>query len=302
MGGLVLLAFVVNNGFLPELDLSGTVSLLASVSLVSLFLIFVIFMLTTVGGWIICSWFEKWNAKLRGLTAMLFAMLSAAMVYAGLAVMGESPAMIRNIAAGVLVLLAICCGIRGRQRYRAVWNARPQQFFWKELGLMAAALFIGMLFAIYNALVFVKMYRVQPGIDDVAQWVGFGAWLIAQAMCIGLVAFCETLATRLKMSVSLGTVGLVLLLILSNNPSFLVDRMAKVLGIGALTNVSLAVTLEGCQVLNVLSEGDLCVPVLNKSVYVIRPLTLRSRFGKQVLIEYSKLQEGEVEGFRILRI
>lgn len=289
LGGLVLLAFVLSNGFLPELDLSGAVSLLASVSLVSLFFIFVIFMLTTAGGWAMYSWFGKWDAKLRGQTSMLVALFAASAVYAALSIPGEAPRLIRIVSVVVFIAMTVSCLLFGAWRFKV---ARSNQGFGKELGLSAGALFIGVVLMTYNAMVFLQLYRAQPGSEDVAQWAGFGVWLIAQAVCMGLVASCNTLTARLQVSGALGTVGFFFLLILSNNPNFVMDRVAKALGIGALQDISLAVTGEGCQVLSVFSEGFLCTPELDVSVYVIEPVTLRSRFGKQVLIEYARPLDG----------
>lgn len=288
VGGLVLLAFVLSNGFLPELDLSGALSLLASVSLVSLFLILSIFMVTTVGGWVMCSWFWGANAKLRGQIATLFAMCSASGVYAAITIPGEAPQLIQVVAVNVLIVLVVFCGVFGVSRFRVLRSAWPRQGLGPDLGMATGASFIGVVLTAYNAMLFLQLYKAQPGIDDVAQWTGFGVWLLAQSICMGAVASCNTLAMRLKVSGALGAVGFVVLLILSNNPSFVVDRMAKALGIGALQDISVAVTEEGCQVLSVFSQGFLCVPSIDRSVYVIEPVTLRSRFGKQVLIEYTR--------------
>lgn len=288
VGGLVLLAFVLSNGFLPELDLSGAVSLLASVSLVSLFLILSIFLVTTVGGWVMCSWFWGANAKLRGQIATLFAMCSASGVYAAVTILGEAPRLIQVVAVSALIVLIVFCGVFGVRRFRFLRSVWPRQGLGPDLGMAAGASFIGAVLTAYNAILFLQLYKVQPGIDDVAQWTGFGVWLLAQSLCMGVVASCNTLAVRLKVSGALGAVGFIVLLILSNNPSFVVDRMAKALGIGALQDISVAVTEEGCQVLSAFSEGFLCVPAIDRSVYVIEPVTLRSRFGKQVLIEYSR--------------
>lgn len=282
LGGVVMLIFVVNNGFLPELDLSGALSLLASASLVSLFLIFAVSMLTFAGGWALYSWFEKIDFKVRGRTSGLLAMFSASAVYAALTVPGEAPLPVRIVAIAVLVMMTIWCGVAGVLRYRG-----RNLGLGKELGLAAGALFVGTLFAISHAMVLTQLYRVRPGVEDVAQWAALAAWLTIQAVCIGAVASSRTPAALFKVSGAFGAVGLFLLLLLSNNPTFLVERMARILGIGALPNISLAVTQEGCQVLNVLSDGALCMPVSDRSVYLIEPITLRSRFGKQVLIEYT---------------
>lgn len=282
LGGLVMLIFVVTNGFLPELDLSGAVSLLASAALVSLFLIFAVSMLTFAGGWALYSWFEKIDSKVRGRTSGLLAIFSASAVYAALTVPGEAPISVRIVAIAVFAIMTIWCGVAGVLRYR---GRKPG--LGKELGLAAGALFVGALFAISHAMVLTQLYRVRPGGEDVAQWAALAIWLAIQAVCIGAVASSRTPAALFKISGAFGAVGLFLLLLLSNNPTFLVERMARILGIGALPNISLAVTREGCQVLNVLSDGVLCTPVSSKTIYLIEPITLRSRFGKQVLIEYT---------------
>lgn len=113
-------------------------------------------------------------------------------------------------------------------------------------------------------------------------------WLFFQALCIGLIATSRTPAALFKVSGSLGVVSFFLLLALSNNRTYVLTRTARILGIGAMPNVHLVVTLKGCEVLSALSEGRLCTPGPDESVYSVGPVTLRSRFGKQVLIEYTK--------------
>jgi len=288
IGGLVLLIFVVGNGFLPELNLPSAISLRASVSLISLFLVFAILILTTTGGWLIYSWFKQWDSERRGQYSILLAMLSSAVVYAILSLYAGAPQIVQISAFGVLVFMIICSIGIGICRNKASYSCWTWCRIGKVGGFVVVVCSIGGLFAFYHAMVFVKLYQERPGVGDAVQWAQFGFWLYFQAVCIGMVASSPTPAALLKASGALGALGILLLLTLSNSSSFLTERMARTLGIGALPNVSLAVTKEGCQVLHALSGGLLCNPASDRLVYTVEPVTLRSRFGEQVLIEYSK--------------
>jgi len=281
IGGLVMLTFVVTNGFLPELDLSGAITLLASASLVSIFLIFAVGALTFAGGWVLYSWFEKIDSKVRGRTSAVVAILSAITIYSVLTFVGEAPILVQSITfalLGLMVTGSFAAVLRDRRRNRE-WT--------KERGLIFGAFVVGTLFALLNTIVFTQLYRVRSGGGDAGQWATLALWLAVQATCIGAVASSRTSAALFKISGAFGAAGFLFLLMLSNNPTFVVARMAQLLSIGNLPNISLAVTQEGCQILHTLSKGALCEPVSDKSVYLVGPITLRSRFGKQMLIEYT---------------
>jgi len=123
-------------------------------------------------------------------------------------------------------------------------------------------------------------------VEDTIHWVILWVWLVIQAFCIGVVASSKTPSALFKNSVWIGFFGLLLLLSLSNNPTIIVQRVVQLLAIGSMPNVDLAVTSKGCQALHALSAGRLCTPVSDKTVYMIESVTLKSRFGKQVLVQY----------------
>lgn len=160
VGGLVLLAFVATNGFLPELDLPGAISLLASVSLISLFLAFAVLILTVTGGWVIYSWFENRDAKSRGQISMALAMFSATAVYTALAIQSDAPILIRIVAIIVICALALVlirCGLAGL-RWATSSNESVKRLRNGAI-LVIAVLAISTLFAICHAIVFVHLYK-----------------------------------------------------------------------------------------------------------------------------------------------
>lgn len=94
-----------------------------------------------------------------------------------------------------------------------------------------------------------------------------------------------------------GIINIFLLMLFSNNPLFLVTRITQLLGIGSLPNISLVVTETGCGILSIASNGNLCQPVINQSIYITEPLILQSRIGKDMRIQPVK-NEFSIQEFK----
>jgi len=286
VGGLALLGFVLSNGFLPELDLAGAISLLASSSLVSLMLISSLFLLTTAGGLTMLIWYKDTDPQIRGNVTGLVAILVSSGLYISLAYLTQKAGITRNAFIGCAIIVAlIAMGIAYSRRNRSTWSWNLINKPWIMIG---AALIVSALISTNQAVIFAHFYREPLNHPNLIPWLSFGAWLLAQAAFMWIVASHSTPKDALKITFPLGAFGIVILLALSNNPALIVNRMAQMLGIGALNNVRLVVTHTGCDILSAVSNGQLCNPTVGKSTYLIENVVLLSRFGKQIAIEYKK--------------
>lgn len=286
VGGLVLLIFVAGNEFLPELDLPGAVSLLVSVALISLLLVLAIAIWVLLGGLAVYTWFAEWDADERGRISTAVAFISANVVFVWMVFILNTYYVMRITAVGAacLTMVVVIWLLYGRS---GCFCQNSSGSVWKEkIGLVMASLIINLPIAVLGAFIFSKIYREQAGTAPLLSWFFLFLWLQIQAGCTGLVTHSATPRKLLLNSALVGLFGVVLLLSLSNNPSFIVQRTVQMLGIGAIENVNLAVTQAGCEVLRVFSDDKLCAFELDKQVYMTEAVTLRSRFGKQLLIEY----------------
>lgn len=285
IGGLFLLVFFIHNGFLPELDLSGALSLLAATSLVGLMLVFSLFILTGCGGLVMYFMFKEVDAKQRGLITCITALLGATGFYVWLVFFSGNgiPQSVRSTSLVVLVFVFFIA-VRQVQSLHSQ-NIQKSSKLW---GMILAALLVSVLYSVYPAWIFVAIYQ-EPSLpmDESFQWLIFGLWLLMQALFMGVVAAQDTKKMLIKAIGIVGTANIFLLILFSNNPVFLVTRNAQLLGIGSLPDIRLVVTETGCGILNVASDGILCQANANQSIYITKPLNLMSRIGKQVKIEYA---------------
>ena len=198
VGGLALLCFVLSNGFLPELDLAGAISLLASSSLVSLLLIASLFFLTTAGGLTMLMWCKDTDPQIRGNVTGLVAILVSSGLYISLAYLTQKAGITRNASIGCAIIVAfIAIGIAYSRRNRLTWSWNLRNKPWVMIG---AAFIVSSLISTNQAVIFTHVYREQQNHPTLIPWLSFGAWLLVQAAFMWIVASHRTPKDALKIT------------------------------------------------------------------------------------------------------
>lgn len=288
VGGLLLMGFFLRIGFMPDLDLAGSMALLFAAAVVGLATLFMLVLATVMPGVVTRYLLDEIEQPVtrRALLAVagpaagfvaitvlqpLFAPSSAKLLGTWLPWVGFTAVAV--IASAALV------GAFGTQR----WRDAPRQCLHEIATLTGASLVwvLGLLMVVQAAL--------NVAVDSVhAVWITvfvLVGWLFF-IICINAAMAAIPLRHSILVGPLAGVVSLLLLAMLTSSFSTLSAATVRSLGIGDLRGVSVVVSPETCQALRTMAGSIQCEPLEDKAqAGLLKDVIIVSRVGAHVVLE-----------------
>lgn len=284
-GGLFLLVFFASTGFVPDFEPSEILVTLVGAAFATLFLLVVLAFLMAVGGIVLYIFFSQTEPDVRGAAVLCSTLFGIMLCFLGCVYYFSASTVVdvaASIVVGILLVFVAWVTIRGKKAAVS----------WKQWGIFITGLVIGVLLCLYHMQVFVVFYKDHEGVPVEWSWASLGAWLALQALLMSMVAAAKTKWDLVARSCLAGFFGIASLLVMSNNASFVVTRVAQLISVGGMNNHYLTVNYEGCEIFNAVAGDSLCAPVSGKRYYLVGPVDIKSRIGRQTLLVYQNGEDG----------
>lgn len=303
-GGFFIIFFFIFIRFLPELDLTSSLSLFVAASIVGSTLLLFLFLSATIGGFIIFLLFQETNQKQSENMTVSMTILSAVTtcVYVFLLSfkLKTNYELISPIFLFVTILIILffitSCFFKQERRKNS-----------NKLGLFRFVTIAVLIFAIstahylFQALVFLSMYKESAQTPlEIWHSVIIFLWILLQIFSINVIAFSSDIRELLKRAAVTGFINLIILSTITNNPTFLFMRVAQMLSLGSIHNTYLLVTDHGCDILNSASNGSLCIKNQNQTSHISESVTILSRIGKQHKIGIKEMSLASEENEKLM--
>ncbi|WP_198085483.1 hypothetical protein [Variovorax sp. E3] len=297
IGGLIVLAFFVRIGFMPDVDLASSTALLSAVALVGLGTITAFVLIAVLPG--VVTQYALRASRLPPDKGTLATIAAAGVLFPIVIVIGAWVyegrfASFTNYLIPIFFAVPVVAVVwrvfslsKAREKSAHLAEAKVEGGAGLEsiflLSFSAFAWIVGMFTALQIAL------RFSAGSDH-PSWlilVVVSAWFL---LLIGLNVATAHLSIKqawLFAPISSSVMLLVLTLLTGNFFEIPVSTI-RVLGFGEMKNVDLLVKADVCRSLPMTSSSDLrCVISSSESVGILRDVTIRSRIGAQMVVEKS---------------
>ena len=288
IGGLFLLAFFWQLGFMPELDLAGAASILMAVALVGVVLAVA---LTSVGFGAGLMLRDLDGSILERRPALILMALPGPVCVLALALYfylrpdGIVPEWAYALPFAILVGLSILYAYLNPETKKGLHFTKNLQWFKTKRGIGFAS--FGYFWVLTAFLAFLSYFAIFPrdgGIDrflfGLVLWT---LWCYASNLVVALATSVNVMAI---LSASVG-IGLSFLLSLTGNGAGFTRAIVRSLGLGEI-QVALVVTSDGCDLLNKAAGGRaVCLVEPGEKTAVVCPAVIRSRIGSPLLVEVS---------------
>ena len=287
VGGLLLMGFFLRIGFMPDLDLAGSMALLFAAAVVGLATLFMLVLATVMPGVATRYLLDEIKRPVTG--RALLAMAGPAAVFVAIAVLQplfapSTPKLLGNwlwaaFAASAVIASAAQVGAFGMPR----WRDAPRQCL-REIATLTGASLVWVL-----GLLMVVQAALNVAVDSVhAVWITvfvLVGWLFF-IICINAAMAAIPLRHSILVGPLAGVVSLLLLAMLTSSFSTLSAATVRLLGIGDLRGVSVVVSPETCQALRTMAGSIQCEPLEDKAqAGLLKDVTIVSRVGAHVVLE-----------------
>ncbi|WP_143714457.1 hypothetical protein [Laribacter hongkongensis] len=304
LGGLLVLIYFGHIGFLPEIDLSNAIALLASMALIGMFIVF-FFSGALIFPGVLLKSFVSYGFLLESIDKQIIspaqgkpkptqldlsrisaaAALAAAFLQVGALIFSTATKFASNfylhlffLALSLLFLSFLWFLFkRSRENIADSSKVRHQGNCWKFSILLLFWVVIG----IVPSLPFFLVYR---GPDDWTAWLSLGMWLFWVGLSNGMWGF-EKQKVKWWLVGCIGLSSLYVFVFFISNPSFISVSAVRFLGLGSVENVRMVVNKNGCRAISLLAGEKSCHTKENAELFVTKKVTLQSRIGSQYLIE-----------------
>lgn len=288
VGGLLLMGFFLRIGFMPDLDLAGSMALLFAAAVVGLGTLFMLVLATVMPG--VATRYLLDEIKRPVTRRALLAVAGPAAGFVAITVLRplsapSSPKLLGNwlpwvaFAAVAVIASAALVGAFGRQP----WRDAPRKCLHEIATLTGASLVwvLGLLMVVQAALP-VAVDSVHVVWITVLVLVGWLFFII----CINAAMATVPLRHSIFVGPLAGILSLLLLATLTSSFSTLSAATVRALGIGDLRGVSVVVSPETCQALRTMAGAIQCEPLEDKAqVGLLKNVTILSRVGAHVVME-----------------
>lgn len=298
IGGLVLLAFFVHAGAMPEVSLGDATSILAAVALIGLLVASVVVFPSVTPG-LIYGAPDPDQDLLRSRRTLLLSTLPGWVLFLLLSVKVAGdvepisvswwPAALLGVSA-VCAILAVAFGRRGHRdpfvhvgRFKQAGAAVQ---LWIKLTLLSG------FWTFCASLSMVLLFKIYPGSD--AKWSAIAALAAWVFFCSGTNVFLARTAAhdRSRAAVMMACASLGALVTLTGGYAAIPRAAVRALGLGEVP-VRIVVTANGCDILNKAMPGrPVCRVASGESTALVCPVILKSRVGNPWLIQFSATGSG----------
>ena len=284
LGGLLLLGFFLRIGFMPDVDLAGSMALLFAAALVGIGTLVALVVASVLPGVGMRFLLDHAKIPLNWSSTLIAAgpavLLVTFTVLSPLALKPESRVSTWATTIGYLLLvLAAAIGLllnaqhRGTifSWYEKIWPLVLCSFSW-ALGL----------FQVLQAALQIATDSPHP----LAISVFFLGWWLFMIGSINVVLAQFPLRVSLVAGPIAGTISLIFFAMLTSSYSTVSATTVKALGIGELPSTTLMLTSDMCQALNATPGTLHCEPMADKATAgVLKDVTILSRIGSNVVVE-----------------
>lgn len=287
VGGLLLMGFFLRIGFMPDVDLSGSMALLFAAAIVGLGTLAALILCTVLPG--VSMRYLLDDAQLPLAWPVVLATAGPACVLVTLTVV--SPMLLEPAARPSVWTITIIWSIATLLADAILmWRLqrRSTAFAWRGLIRMTWPLWLCSVFWTMG-LFQVLQAAIQMGIDSphppFVTIILLVCWL---AMIVSINGVMAQLPLRVSLIVGpvAGLFSIVLLATLTSSYSTVSAMTVKALGIGELRNTTLVLSADMCQSLSAVPDSLHCEPLTEKAtVGLLKDVTIVSRIGSNIVAE-----------------